>query len=115
LPDRRSADEDLFGAVDLGSRLPGELSRIRQVPKVDVSIEQQPHALPSNASSNSAGSGPSKSAAILIFPFRNPGLRTRPLRSIGTSLAMGLPALAMMISAPPLTSSTSRDRFVFAS
>src|SRR5207244_11894322 len=115
LPDRCRADENFIRAHDIGPRLAGEPTRVGQVPEKYLRVEEQPHAPPSNASSVSGGSGASKSAAILILPFRKPGLRTRLAGAIGTSFATGFPALAMTISAPSATRSTRRDRFVLAS
>src|SRR5436190_12016636 len=112
LPDRCGADENFIRTHDIGPRLSGEPARVRQVPEKYLRVEQQPHTLPSNASSVSGGSGASKSAAILTLPFRKPGLRTRLGGAMGTSFATGFPALAITISAPSATRSTRRDRLL---
>jgi hypothetical protein len=60
-----------------------------------------------------SSSGALKSSGTLIFPLSNPSFLRRGLTEIGVRRAMGLPALAMITSAPAATSSTMRERWVF--
>src|SRR5919198_690904 len=78
-------------------------------PDQGVRVEQQPHSnSPLNSRKISGGSGASKSSAIQPRPFPNPYLRRWRVSfgASGTSRALGLPDLAMMISRPWAACST---------
>src|ERR1035437_10635919 len=115
-PNRRGTDvHDIGDFYSIQNRL-GQIARRGQIPQVNMGIQQQAHqAFPSKASSRSPGSGASKSSAILIFPFRKLGLRLGFAGLMPLSFAIGFPDLAMRISRPLLTSSTSLERCVLAS
>ncbi len=70
-----------------------------------MGIKQYSH---SQALSSSSGSG-AKNARVR-WPGTNPSGRFLPLRPAGTSLATGLPALAITTSLPVRTSSSRRER-----
>src|ERR1700724_1084328 len=70
-------------------------------PEQDVRVDQQPHGAYSKYFCTSGGRGPSKSSAMYVIPSRFcPNRRFFRGGRYGTSLAFGLPALAMTISSP---------------
>ena len=97
LPGCRRAHEDRPARIgDVLARPAGDRRRIVQPPEQDVRVEQQhvQSTRPANAASTAAGNS-SKSSAILTCPRHCPPRRGAPLRSYGTSLATGSPALPM--------------------
>jgi hypothetical protein len=98
---------------------------VGQPPEQDVGIEQEIHFFegPSfgsmgaeyQSASSSSDIGSSKLSPNQTLPFNMPGLRTGNGLAKGANLAIGLPALAMMISSPWLANSTKRESWVLAS
>lgn len=70
--------------------------------------EARSHSRPSKASWSSAVRGASKSSEIRSLPSHPPGRRGSVVWRKGTSLAIGLPALARMISSPYATHQLNR-------
>src|SRR6202035_4001822 len=116
-PNRRRADDTLVRLVahrraQRRRDLAGPLIR----PEQDMRVDQQPHGSYSKYFCSSGGRGPSKSSAMYVIPSSFcPNRRFFRDGRYGTSLAFGLPALAMTISSPAAARSTSLERFVFAS
>ncbi|TCO80506.1 hypothetical protein EV699_114153 [Plasticicumulans lactativorans] len=92
--------------------------RVLHRPQHQVSVEQHLHgaSMPSKAASTSAGRGASKSSAIVISPFIKPSrIPRRGASPTGTSLAIGVPDLAITMSSPRRAASTSSESRVLAS
>src|SRR5450432_4008886 len=113
LPERDAAHEYFVRGVDQASRLGLQLGRVAQRPKQDVRVEQELQLLPrpSNAASVASSSGESKSAGTTNSPFIKPNLIFRFGCSLnGTSLAIGVPDLAITTVSPRPACSTSSER-----
>src|SRR5208283_4496510 len=122
-PRRYRADIDGIGFIDELSGLDRQRSDRR--PQRNLGIEQQPHFRGfsesgppplANPSRTSSGSGSSKSSAIQTLPFSVPNLIGACFsRFNGTSMATGVPDLAMMVPSPRAAASTNSENFAFAS
>src|ERR1700722_5742567 len=86
---------------------------ISQSPNKSVGIEQDLHY--QKRSSISFGRGSLKSSEITILPLADPNLNFLVADFTGTSLATGVPALAITTSSPMATRSSNRERCVLAS
>src|SRR4051812_8069747 len=94
--------------------VPAKASVVLDPPDQNMRIEQDVHSSAPNARARSGGRGSSKLSRILIKPLSRPGFRANFFCSNGINRAIGLPALAMMISLPDAASSTRADNCVFA-
>src|SRR6185312_14103156 len=103
-PDRSGARIH-FTRFNALSRALREFFRRGKGPQEQVGIQQNPHHYrPSKVDRVSSSSGALKSSGTLILPFSRPRCFLRIGAAMGDSRAIGLPALAMMISAPAATS-----------
>src|SRR4051812_1288609 len=107
-PDRRSIVLNRCFCV------PAKASVVFDPPDQNMRIEQDIHSSAPNARARSGGKGSSKVSRILIRPLSRPGFRSNFFCSNGINRAIGLPALAIMISLPAAASSTKADNCVFA-